>query len=167
MSTTSVRSESYILNVPQVSKELRAECKEKGVTGVFSALDGVISAGLATASVKSDQNITIITINDDLWKQHIPYAEDPISKEPVFQRQVVGTQIVEGTIPRDEDSVVKTVGGRSFVIKHANGVKTVNDVSIKEIISVGGNEVWVLDKLLFIRPEDIELGAGRVRGDVR
>ena len=93
----------------------RAECKEKGVTGVFSALDGVISAGLATASVKSDQNITIITINDDLWKQHIPYgmkktffriiekmchfifsAEDPISKEPVFQRQVVGTQIVEG-----------------------------------------------------------------------
>ena len=93
----------------------RAECKEKGVTGVFSALDGVISAGLATASVKSDQNITIITINDDLWKQHIPYgmkktflriiekmchfifsAEDPISKEPVFQRQVVGTQIFEG-----------------------------------------------------------------------
>ena len=52
----------------------RAECKEKGVTGVFSALDGVISAGLATASVKSDQNITIITINDDLWKQHIPYG---------------------------------------------------------------------------------------------
>ena len=52
----------------------RAKCKEKGVTGVFSALDGVISAGLATASVKSDQNITIITINDDLWKQHIPYG---------------------------------------------------------------------------------------------
>ena len=49
--------------------------------------------------------------------------------------------MLSGTIPRDDDSVVKTVGGRSFVIKHANGVKTVNDVSIKEIISVGGNEV--------------------------
>ena len=50
-------------------------------------------------------------------------------------------EMLSGTIPRDDDSVVKTVGGRSFVIKHANGVKTVNDVSIKEIISVGGNEV--------------------------
>ena len=28
-------------------------------------------------------------------------------------------------------------------------------------------QVWVLSKLLFIRPEDIELAIGRIRGDVK
>ena len=28
-------------------------------------------------------------------------------------------------------------------------------------------QIWLLEKLLFIRAEDIELGLGRVRGDVK
>ena len=91
---------------------------------------------------------------------------------------------------KEKDRVVKTVGGRSLVIKvGSDGGITVNDVPVTEIISEGDNkvnasfieiyftnilyiltstdQVWVLSKLLFIRPEDIELAVGRIRGDVR
>ena len=70
--------------------------------------------------------------------------EDPLN-DRVFQRQVIGCQLVTGQeIDKEEeqDRVVKTVGGRSLVIKVRSGEKiTVNDVSVTEIISVGDNQV--------------------------
>ena len=70
--------------------------------------------------------------------------EDPLN-DPVFQRQVIGCQLVAGQkIDREEeqDRVVRTVGGRSLVIKIRSEERiTVNDVPVTEIISVGGNQV--------------------------
>ena len=70
--------------------------------------------------------------------------EDPLH-DPVFQRQVIGCQLVTGQkIDRNKelDKVVRTVGGRSLVIKVSGeaGI-TVNDVPVTEIISVGDNQV--------------------------
>ena len=83
----------------------------------------------------------------------------------MFQRQVISTQLVSGHIDQTQDSVVKTVGGRTLVIKIQDSVTTVNDVTVDKVITVGDNQLWVLSKLLFIRLEDIEIGASRVRGD--
>ena len=71
--------------------------------------------------------------------------EDPILHDPVFQRQIVTTQIVSSTIPRQKNSetVVKTVGGRSLVIKtNGQDVTTVNDVPVIDIIQSGNSEVY-------------------------
>ena len=62
----------------------------------------------------------------------------------MFQRQIVTTQIVPATIPRQKisETVVKTVGGRSLVVKtDSQDVTTVNDVPVIDIISSGNAEV--------------------------
>lgn len=70
--------------------------------------------------------------------------EDPL-KDHVFLRQVIGTQLVTGLKidpEKEQDRVVKTVGGRSLVIKMGSeGGITVNDVPVTEIISAGDNQV--------------------------
>ena len=69
--------------------------------------------------------------------------EDPLN-DRVFQRQVIGCQLVTGQkIDREEqDRVVRTVGGRSLVIKIRSEERiTVNDVPVTQIISVGDNQV--------------------------
>ena len=70
--------------------------------------------------------------------------ENPLH-DPVFQRQVIGCQLVTGQkIDRDKglDKVVRTVGGRSLVIRVSGeaGI-TINNVPVTEIISVGDNQV--------------------------
>ena len=78
--------------------------------------------------------------------------------------------MVPHKIRRDSGSTrVKTVGGRTLVVHQAadDGKLTVNDVAVLETLELGDIEVWILEKLLFIRPEDVELGVGRVRGDVK
>ena len=62
----------------------------------------------------------------------------------MLQRQIVTTQIVPSSIPRQKNSenVVKTVGGRSLVIKtDSQDITTVNDVPVIDIISSGNSEV--------------------------
>ena len=68
---------------------------------------------------------------------------DPLRDDPVFQRQVVGCQLVAGTLPGagQGGEVVRTVGGRSLVIQKKSEELTVNDVPVTEIISVGDNQV--------------------------
>ena len=88
----------------------------------------------------------------------------------MFQRQVTACQLVPRKIRRHSGSTrVKTVGGRTLVVNQAadDGKLTVNDVAVLETLELGDIEVWILEKLLFIRPEDVELGVGRVRGDVK
>ena len=89
--------------------------------------------------------------------------------DPVFQRQVIACQLVPQTIsPKNESQSYKTVGGRTVVVRRDDqGTVLVNDVPIVEVVTVDKCEVWILKKLLFIRPEDIEVAVGRVRGDVK
>ena len=108
-----------------------------GAGGVFRAWQGVITAGLAN-TIQSE--VTVVTVPDAVWSLNIPQQEDPLSKDPVFQRQVVVTQLVPGKIDQ-QTGVVKTVGGRSLVIKREAGQLTVNEVPVKEVIKAGGNEV--------------------------
>ena len=44
--------------------------------------------------------VTVVTVSDAVWALNIPEAgeEDPLSQEPVFQRQVVSSQLVVGRI---------------------------------------------------------------------
>lgn len=96
-------------------------------------------------------------------------AEDPLRDDPVFQRQVIACQLVPHSIsPGTESQNYKTVGGRTVVVKKDDkGTVLVNDVPLVDIVTVDKYEVWILKKLLFIRPEDIEVAVGRVRGDVK
>ena len=97
-------------------------------------------------------------------------AEDPLEDDPVFQRQVIACQLVPHSIsPQSEASMnFKTVGGRTVVVKKDDtGRVLVNDVPVVDQIKVDNSEVWILQKLLFIRPEDIEVAVGRVRGNVK
>ena len=92
-----------------------------------------------------------------------------MTDDPVFQRQVIACQLVPHSIsPATESQNLKTVGGRTVVVKKDDqGVVLVNDVPILDVIKIDKCEVWILQKLLFIRPEDIEVAVGRVRGDVK
>ena len=103
---------------------------------MFRAWQGVITAGLAY-TIQSE--VTVVTVPDAVWSLNIPQQEDPLSKDPVFQRQVAVTQLVPGEIDQ-QTGVVKTVGGRSLVIKREAGQLTVNEVPVKEVIKAGGNE---------------------------
>ena len=105
---------------------------------MFRAWQGVITAGLAY-TIQSE--VTVVTVPDAVWSLNIPQQEDPLSKDPVFQRQIVVTQLVLGKIDQQTGGVVKTVGGRSLVIKREAGQLTVNEVPVKEVIKAGGNEV--------------------------
>ena len=92
-----------------------------------------------------------------------------MTDDPVFQRQVIACQLVPHTIsPANESRNYKTVGGRTVVVrKDDQGSVLVNDVPIMDVVKVDNCEVWILKKLLFIRPEDIEVAVGRVKGNVK
>ena len=88
--------------------------------------------------------VTVVTVSDAVWALNITGAgeEDPLSQEPVFQRQVVSCQLVVGRIDGSQAGPVKTVGGRSLVVRReAAGRLTVNDVPVINILSAGNNQV--------------------------
>ena len=87
--------------------------------------------------------VTVVTVSDAVWALNIPGAgeEDPLSQEPVFQRQVVSSQLVVGRIDGSQAGRVKTVGGRSLLITREADQLTVNDVPVTSIVSAGNNEV--------------------------
>ena len=74
---------------------------------------------MAAGLVREEQEgpgVTVVTVPDTVWALHIPGAgeEDPLSREPVFQRQVVSSQVVAARIDGSQAGRVKTVGGRSL-----------------------------------------------------
>ena len=78
----------------------------------------------------------------------------------MFQRQIVTTQIVPSTVPRQKNSqtVVKTVGGRSLVIKtDSQDVTTVNDVPVIDFVTSGDSEVWLITYIIYNHQEIIIL----------
>ena len=50
----------------------RDDARQKDVTQIFTAWDGLISSGRAT--VKDDLVATIVTVTDTLWKEKISYG---------------------------------------------------------------------------------------------
>ena len=77
----------------------------------------------------------------------------------------MATQLVLGQVDTAASSTTRTVGGRTLVLKVGDdGQLVVNDVPVKMVIEEGKNKVCVLEKLLFIRPEDIEIGMERAKG---
>ena len=57
------------------------------------------------------------------------------------------TQIVPSTVPRQKNgqTVVKTVGGRSLVIKtDSQDVTTINDVPVIDFVRSGNSEVYFI-----------------------
>ena len=70
------------------------------------------------------------------------------------------TQIVPSTVPRQKNSqtVVKTVGGRSLVIKtDSQDVTTVNDVPVIDFVTSGDSEVWLITYIIYNHQEIIIL----------
>ena len=77
----------------------------------------------------------------------------------------MATQLVLGPLDLTAPSKTKTVGGRPIIIKiREDGQLVANDVPVKMITGEGKNRLCVLEKLLFIRPEDVEIGVERARG---
>ena len=78
----------------------------------------------------------------------------------MFQRQIVTTQIVPSTVPRQKNSqtVVKTVGGRSIIIKtDSQDVTTINDVPVIDFVTSGASEVWLITYIIYNHQEIIIL----------
>ena len=88
---------------------------------------------------------------------------DPLLEDPIFQRLVVATQLVTGDVDLSSSSTWKTVGGRTLVIKKKEDSLVVNDVPVQNVFKEGKNKVCLLEKLLFIRPEDLEIAVERIK----
>ena len=90
--------------------------------------------------------VTVVTVSDTVWDQSIVRGgEDPLSQDPVFQRQVVASQVVLARLDQSQAGVVKTVGGRSLVISREAGRLTVNDLPVIKTVSAANNEVTRTD----------------------
>ena len=104
-----------------------------------------MAAGLVREEQEEGPGVTVVTVPDTVWALHIPGAgeEDPLSREPVFQRQVVSSQVVAASIgwPGSQAGRVKTVGGPSLLITREEDQLSVNDVPVTSIVSAGNNEV--------------------------
>ena len=103
-----------------------------------------MAAGLVRVEEGPVSPVTVLTVSDSVWDLHIQTGEeeDPLRHDPVFQRQVVSTQLVLGRIDGGQAGPVKTVGGRSLLVRReAERLLTVNDVPVLNIISVGNSEV--------------------------
>ena len=84
-------------------------------------------------------------------------------QEPWLARLVVGTQLVVGQQPGPAS--LRTVGGRLLEVVQEGEVTRVNGVPARLAVQQDGDQIWVLDKLLFIRPEDIEIAVERLKGN--
>ena len=103
-----------------------------------------MAAGLVRGEeAPTTTGVTLVTVPDSVWGLQIKTgeAEDPLRHDPVFQRQVVSSQVVVGRIDGSQAGAVKTVGGRSLLISREAGQLTVNQVPVANILSVGNNQV--------------------------
>ena len=52
----------------------RDKARQKDITQIFTAWEGLISFGRATVKDDPDMVATVVTITDTLWKKKIPYG---------------------------------------------------------------------------------------------
>ena len=83
--------------------------------------------------------------------------------EPWLARLVLGTQLVVGQ--QQGSASLRTVGGRLLEVVQKGKVTRVNGVPARLAVQQGGDQIWILDKLLFIKPEDIEIAVERLKGN--
>jgi len=108
---------------------------------------------------------TLFTLDDDAWKSHLPEAHaNPMTGDPTFQRLVLATQLVDGQVDLTKEGRYRTVGGRTLLLTQSDNRLQVNEVEVERIVRCGQAQICLLDKLLFIRPEDIEIGVERAEG---
>ena len=115
------------------------------MTRTFTAWAGSLSSGVARAGEGgAGGGVTLVTVADTVWAEHLPAAEDedPLASDPVFQRQVVGCQLVAASVSRAADSVARTVGGRSLVITTQPSL-AVNQVPVVNTVRAGQDEVII------------------------
>ena len=111
------------------------------MTRTFTAWAGSLSSGVARAGEGgAGGGVTLVTVADAVWAEHLPAGEDPLASDPVFQRQVVGCQLVAASVSRAADSVARTVGGRSLVITTQPSL-AVNQVPVVNTVRAGQDEV--------------------------
>ena len=113
------------------------------MTRTFTAWAGSLSSGVARAGEGgAGGGVTLVTVADAVWAEHLPAGEDedPLASDPVFQRQVVGCQLVAASVSRAADSVARTVGGRSLVITTQPSL-AVNQVPVVTTVRAGQDEV--------------------------
>eukprot|EP00092_Neocalanus_flemingeri_P042780 GFUD01046920.1.p1 GENE.GFUD01046920.1~~GFUD01046920.1.p1 ORF type:complete len:198 (-),score=69.78 GFUD01046920.1:57-650(-) len=155
------------LALPPQDGNLRALAEAKGAGRFFSVWAKLATTNLAEVKPEAGEaGWTVFTISDEAWLDVVPQGPvDPLELDPVLQRLVVATQLVLGHLDLTVPSTTKTVGGRTLVLKiRPDGQLVANDVPVKMVAGEGKNQLCVLEKLLFIRPEDVEIGVERARG---
>ena len=111
------------------------------MTRTFTAWAGSLSSGVARAGEGgAGGGVTLVTVADAEWAEQLPAGEDPLASDPVFQRQVVGCQLVAASVSRAEDGVARTVGGRSLVVTTQPRL-AVNQVPVVATVRAGQDEV--------------------------
>merc|ERR1719376_1798354 len=158
------------LALPPLDSNIRTKADEKGLGRFFSVWEKLSTTELAEEKPeKEEEGFTVFTVSDKTWLDNIPEGPvDPLEHDPILQRLVVATQLVFGRVDITASSTTKTVGGRSLVLKVGDdGQLVVNDVPVKMVIKEGKNKICVLKKLLFIRPEDMEIGMERAKGTAK
>merc|ERR1719376_176850 len=155
------------LALPPLDNIIRSKAEEKGLGRFFSVWEKLSTTELAEEKTeKGEEGFSVFTVSDKTWLDNIPEGPvDPLEHDPILQRLVVATQLVLGQVDITASSTTKTVGGRTLVLKFGDdGQLVVNDVPVKMVIKEGKNKICVLKKLLFIRPEDMEIGMERAKG---
>jgi len=152
------------LPLPPVSTELMKEGDKEGVTMIFKAWENLARTELAEQQESEGREtaFTLFTLDDDAWKSHLPEAHaNPMTGDSTFQRLVLATQLVDGQVDLTKEGRYRTVGGRTLLLTQSDNRLRVNEVEVKRIVRCGQAQICLLDKLLFIRPEDIEIGVER------
>merc|ERR1712080_60403 len=108
-----------------------------GASRVFSAWDKLATTALVDQASGDSGTFTLFTVDDATWTGLLPANRaDPLSLDPVTQRLVLASQLVAGQVNLSQPSNVRA----------------------------GGGQLCLLEKILFIRLEDVDVGVERAEG---
>lgn len=155
------------LSLPKQDTEAKNLAETANIKTFFKVWDKLLSSDLAETDDTAEES-TIVTIEDFGFTMLIPMdAANPLYLDDVFQRLVIACQLVKGRVDPDNEEIKKekglkttTVGGRTLVFKN-EGMMTVNDMPVVSVHRTAKTSIFVLQNVLFIRPEDVSAGISR------
>jgi len=154
------------LPLPPINTGLRQQAEKEGSAIIFKVWESLAKTELADQAVEeSESTFTLFTLSDATWKSHLlDDRANPLDSDPVFQRLVLATQLVVGQVDLSVEGRLRTVGGRTLELTQAENGLQVNGVEVSQVLRSGHTQLCILEKLLFIRPEDIEIAVERAEG---
>jgi len=152
-------------DISSVDPGLRQQGEEEGAAIIFKVWESLAKTKLADEAEGGEAAFTLFTLRDTAWKSHMLEGRaNPLENDPVLQRLVLATQLVAGQVDLTGEGRLRTVGGRTLDLTQGTNGLQVNGVKVSQVLKSGQTQLCILEKLLFIRPEDIEIAVERAEG---